>query len=102
MGALGSFLYSLSFLCTHLANGDAMRVQHELALDDVLGRAGHRRLDVLDDGLTEVVELVGRRSREEIREIFATADVFVAPANRAKPELPRGRTSTNCNSEYSL
>jgi glycosyltransferase involved in cell wall biosynthesis len=33
------------------------------------------------NGLTEVVELVGRRSREEIREIFATADVFVAPAN---------------------
>lgn len=33
------------------------------------------------NGLTEVVELVGRRSRDEIREIFATADVFVAPAN---------------------
>lgn len=33
------------------------------------------------NGLTEIVELVGRRSRDEIREIFATADVFVAPAN---------------------
>ena len=33
------------------------------------------------NGLTEVVDLVGRRSRDEIREIFATADVFVAPAN---------------------
>jgi glycosyltransferase involved in cell wall biosynthesis len=33
------------------------------------------------NGLTEVVELVGRRSRDEIRKIFATADVFVAPAN---------------------
>ena len=31
--------------------------------------------------LTEVVELVGRRSREEIRDIFARSDVFVAPAN---------------------
>ena len=34
-----------------------------------------------DNDLTEVVELVGRRSREEIREIFARSDVFVAPAN---------------------
>ncbi len=33
------------------------------------------------NGLTEVVELVGRRSREEIREIFGRSDVFVAPAN---------------------
>ncbi len=33
------------------------------------------------NGLTEIVELVGRRSRDEIRDIFATADVFVAPAN---------------------
>jgi len=33
------------------------------------------------NGLTEVVDLVGRRSRDEIRDIFATADVFVAPAN---------------------
>ena len=33
------------------------------------------------NGLTEVVELVGRRSREEIREIFSRTDVFVAPAN---------------------
>lgn len=31
--------------------------------------------------LTEVVELVGRRTREEIRGYFAHADVFVAPAN---------------------
>lgn len=32
-------------------------------------------------GLTEIVRLVGRRTREEIREIFARSDVFVAPAN---------------------
>jgi len=32
-------------------------------------------------GLTDVVDLVGRCSREEIREIFTRADVFVAPAN---------------------
>lgn len=32
-------------------------------------------------GLGDVVELVGRLSREEIRRIYATADVFVAPAN---------------------
>jgi glycosyltransferase involved in cell wall biosynthesis len=31
--------------------------------------------------LTEVVELVGRRSRDEIRTIFGRSDVFVAPAN---------------------
>ncbi len=31
--------------------------------------------------LTEVVELVGRRTRDEIRSAFARADVFVAPAN---------------------
>ncbi len=31
--------------------------------------------------LDDMVELAGRRSREEIREAFATADVFVAPAN---------------------
>jgi len=33
------------------------------------------------NGLTETVELVGRRSRAEIRDYFARADVFVAPAN---------------------
>jgi glycosyltransferase involved in cell wall biosynthesis len=33
------------------------------------------------NGLTEVVDLVGRRNREEIREIFGRSDVFVAPAN---------------------
>lgn len=32
-------------------------------------------------GLDDVVELMGRRSRDQIRECFATADVFVAPAN---------------------
>lgn len=32
-------------------------------------------------GLTNVVNLVGRRTRDEIREIFARSDVFVAPAN---------------------
>ena len=31
--------------------------------------------------LTDVVELVGRRTRDEIRDAFARADVFVAPAN---------------------
>ncbi len=31
--------------------------------------------------LAGVVELVGRRTRDEIRQIFARADVFVAPAN---------------------
>ena len=31
--------------------------------------------------LTEVVELVGRRNRDEIRTIFSRSDVFVAPAN---------------------
>lgn len=33
------------------------------------------------NGLTEVVDLVGRRTRDEIRQIFARSDVFVAPAN---------------------
>ena len=32
-------------------------------------------------GLTDRVDMVGRRTRDEIRSIFATADVFVAPAN---------------------
>jgi glycosyltransferase involved in cell wall biosynthesis len=32
-------------------------------------------------GLTGVVDLVGRRTRDEIRDHFARADVFVAPAN---------------------
>jgi len=36
---------------------------------------------VRENGLTGVVEMVGRRSREEIREAFAGADAFVAPAN---------------------
>jgi glycosyltransferase involved in cell wall biosynthesis len=31
--------------------------------------------------LEDVVELVGRRTRQEIRATFATADLFVAPAN---------------------
>ncbi len=31
--------------------------------------------------LTDVVELVGRRTRDEIRAEFARADIFVAPAN---------------------
>lgn len=31
--------------------------------------------------LTGVVELVGRLTRDEIREVFASSDVFVAPAN---------------------
>jgi glycosyltransferase involved in cell wall biosynthesis len=32
-------------------------------------------------GLGDVVELVGRRTRDEIRDEFARADIFVAPAN---------------------
>lgn len=36
---------------------------------------------VRTNGLSEVVELVGRRTRDEIRGYFADADVFVAPAN---------------------
>jgi glycosyltransferase involved in cell wall biosynthesis len=32
-------------------------------------------------GLGDMVELTGRRTREEIREVFARADLFVAPAN---------------------
>ena len=31
--------------------------------------------------LDGVVELVGRRTREQIRDVFASADIFVAPAN---------------------
>ncbi|MCU0311503.1 MAG: glycosyltransferase [Acidimicrobiales bacterium] len=33
------------------------------------------------NGLSEVVDLIGRRTREEIRGYFARSDVFVAPAN---------------------
>lgn len=33
------------------------------------------------NGLGHVVDLAGRRTREEIRECFARSDVFVAPAN---------------------
>lgn len=36
---------------------------------------------IRSNGLTDVVDLVGRRTREEIRGYFAEADVFVAPAN---------------------
>lgn len=36
---------------------------------------------VRTNGLVEVVDLVGRRNRDEIRTLFARADVFVAPAN---------------------
>ena len=36
---------------------------------------------IATNGLSHVVELVGRRTRDEIRETFARADVFVAPAN---------------------
>lgn len=36
---------------------------------------------IRENGLTDTVSLVGRRTRDEIREIFARADVFVAPAN---------------------
>jgi glycosyltransferase involved in cell wall biosynthesis len=36
---------------------------------------------VRQNGLTNVVQMVGRRKREEIRDIYSSADVFVAPAN---------------------
>jgi glycosyltransferase involved in cell wall biosynthesis len=36
---------------------------------------------VRENGLTNTVSLVGRRTREEIREMYSRADVFVAPAN---------------------
>lgn len=36
---------------------------------------------VRSNGLTGVVELIGRRSRAEIRDHYAAADAFVAPAN---------------------
>jgi len=36
---------------------------------------------IRENGLTDTVSLVGRRTREEIRDIYARADVFVAPAN---------------------
>ncbi len=36
---------------------------------------------VATHGLDDIVSLLGRRSRDEIRGCFATADVFVAPAN---------------------
>lgn len=39
------------------------------------------RRAVRSEGLEDVVKLVGRRSRDEIREIFSRADIFVAPAN---------------------
>ena len=36
---------------------------------------------VRTNGLTGVVELVGRRTRDEIKDFYAGADAFVAPAN---------------------
>ncbi|MCX7619527.1 MAG: glycosyltransferase family 4 protein [Acidimicrobiales bacterium] len=36
---------------------------------------------VAAQGLSDAVELTGRLSREQIREVYATADIFVAPAN---------------------
>jgi glycogen synthase len=36
---------------------------------------------VRSNGLTGVVELVGRRTRDEIKDFYAAADAFVAPAN---------------------
>jgi glycosyltransferase involved in cell wall biosynthesis len=36
---------------------------------------------VRENGLTNTVSLVGRRTREEIRGIYSHADVFIAPAN---------------------
>jgi len=41
-----------------------------------------RRLarDVRRSGLTDVVELVGRKERDQIRELYRRADVYIAPA----------------------
>ena len=36
---------------------------------------------ITEHGLADYVELAGRRTREEIREYFSHADMFVAPAN---------------------
>jgi len=36
---------------------------------------------IAENGLADYVELAGRRTREEIREYFSHADMFVAPAN---------------------
>jgi glycosyltransferase involved in cell wall biosynthesis len=61
------------------------RIGDEVALRVVVIGEGPERPQLekflRSNGLTEVVDLVGRRSREEIRDIFARSDVFVAPAN---------------------
>jgi glycosyltransferase involved in cell wall biosynthesis len=60
-----------------LAPDTSMRV---IIIGDGPERASLERYIRAND-LSDVVELVGRRTREEIRETFAAADVFVAPAN---------------------
>jgi glycosyltransferase involved in cell wall biosynthesis len=61
------------------------RLDHDITLRVVIIGEGPEQPQLekflRGNGLTEVVELVGRRSREEIREIFSRSDVFVAPAN---------------------
>jgi glycosyltransferase involved in cell wall biosynthesis len=51
-----------------------------LIIGDGPERASLERYLRVND-LGDVVDLVGRRTREEIRDLFAAADVFVAPAN---------------------
>lgn len=51
---------------------------------DVIGEGPERsslERYIARHGLGDVVSLVGRRTREEIRDAYARADVFVAPAN---------------------
>jgi glycosyltransferase involved in cell wall biosynthesis len=51
-----------------------------LIIGDGPERASLERYLRVND-LDGVVQLVGRRTREEIRDVFASADIFVAPAN---------------------
>ena len=51
---------------------------------DVIGEGPERpslERYIARHGLGDVVSLVGRRSREEIRSMYARADIFIAPAN---------------------
>jgi glycosyltransferase involved in cell wall biosynthesis len=51
-----------------------------LIIGDGPERASLERYLRVND-LGDVVELVGRRTREQIRDVFSSADIFVAPAN---------------------
>jgi len=61
------------------------RISPDTALRVVIIGDGPERASleryVRSHDLYDVVQLVGRRTREEIRETFASADIFVAPAN---------------------